>query len=60
MLCPLIPYPRLQFTLQVEEPAWMLLFQGSMLRGAFGHALRRTISISPGSAFRSSLECAAA
>jgi hypothetical protein len=38
---PAIPYLRLRFTLQAEEPALLPEFQGSMLRGAFGHALRR-------------------
>jgi len=38
---PGIPYLRLRFTLQAEEPAMLPEFQGSMLRGAFGHALRR-------------------
>ena len=46
---PAIPYLRLQFTLQAEEPAWMPPFQGSMLRGALGHALRRTVcAMGPG------------
>jgi len=40
---PAIPYLRLQITLQAEEPAMMAPYQGSMLRGAFGHALRRTV-----------------
>lgn len=38
---PTIPYVRLQMTLQAEEPATLPPYQGSMLRGAFGHALRR-------------------
>ncbi|MEA2600052.1 MAG: hypothetical protein QOF89_1044 [Acidobacteriota bacterium] len=46
---PVIPYLRLRFTLEAEEPAWMPPFQGSMLRGAFGHALRRTVcAMGPG------------
>ncbi|MFY9823119.1 MAG: CRISPR system precrRNA processing endoribonuclease RAMP protein Cas6 [Thermoanaerobaculia bacterium] len=40
---PAIPYLRLQMTLQAEEPARMPPYQGSMLRGAFGHALRRSV-----------------
>ncbi len=42
---PAIPYVRLHMTLQAEEPAAMPPFQGSMLRGAFGHALRRTLCV---------------
>jgi CRISPR-associated endoribonuclease Cas6 len=42
---PAIPYVRLQMTLQAEEPATLPPFQGSMLRGAFGHALRRTVCV---------------
>ncbi len=38
---PAIPYLRLRMTLRAEEPASPPPFQGSMLRGAFGHALRR-------------------
>ncbi len=42
---PAIPYVRLQMTLQAEEPAVLPPYQGSMLRGAFGHALRRTVCV---------------
>ena len=42
---PTIPYLRLRMTLQAEEPAMMPAYQGSMLRGAFGHALRRTVCV---------------
>jgi hypothetical protein len=42
---PTLPYLRLQITLQAEEPAMMPAYQGSMLRGAFGHALRRTVCV---------------
>lgn len=42
---PAIPYVRLRMTLQAEEPAVLPPFQGSMLRGAFGHALRRTVCV---------------
>lgn len=41
ILIPVIPYVRLRVTLRAEEPAAPPPFQGSMLRGAFGHALRR-------------------
>lgn len=40
---PVIPYVRLRMTLRAEEPASPPPFQGSMLRGAFGHALRRSV-----------------
>jgi hypothetical protein len=39
---PAIPYLRLHMTLEAEEEAFLPPYQGSMLRGAFGHALRRT------------------
>ncbi|HET9677541.1 MAG TPA: hypothetical protein VFP21_08575, partial [Solirubrobacterales bacterium] len=39
----MIPYLRLTFTLRALAPARLPAFQGSMLRGAFGHALRRTV-----------------
>lgn len=39
---PAIPYLRLRMTLEAQEPAALPPFHGSMLRGAFGHALRRT------------------
>lgn len=42
---PAIPYVRLRMTLQAEEPARLPAFHGSMLRGAFGHALRRTVCV---------------
>lgn len=42
---PTIPYLRLQLTLEAEEPASLPPFHGSMLRGAFGHALRRTVCV---------------
>lgn len=37
---PAIPYLRLRCELVAEEPARLPPFKGSMLRGAFGHALR--------------------
>lgn len=42
---PAIPYLRLRATLEAEQPASLPPFQGSMLRGAFGHALRRTVCV---------------
>jgi len=38
---PSIPYLRLRVTLHADDPAELPAFHGSMLRGAFGHALRR-------------------
>ena len=40
---PTIPHLRLEVTLRAEEPAMLPAFHGSMLRGAFGHALRRSV-----------------
>ena len=40
-ILPAIPYLRLRLVLRAEEPAELPPYQGSMLRGAFGHALRR-------------------
>jgi hypothetical protein len=40
---PAIPYLRLAVTLQAQAPAHLPPYKGSMLRGAFGHALRRTV-----------------
>jgi len=40
---PTIPYLRLRLTLLAEEPATLPPYQGSMLRGAFGHALRHLV-----------------
>src|SRR4051812_39341181 len=42
---PVIPYLRLRMTLEAEETAVLPPFHGSMLRGAFGHALRRTVCV---------------
>lgn len=42
---PVIPYVRLRMTLEAEEPARMPAYRGSMLRGAFGHALRRSVCV---------------
>lgn len=40
---PTLPYLRLRFTLEAEERAHLPPHHGSMLRGAFGHALRHTV-----------------
>jgi hypothetical protein len=42
-LIPEIPYLRLRCTLRAEEEALLPSFKGSMLRGAFGHALRKAV-----------------
>ena len=41
-MLPPIPYLRLRHTLRALAPARLPPFKGSMLRGAFGHALRRS------------------
>ncbi|HTG35948.1 MAG TPA: CRISPR system precrRNA processing endoribonuclease RAMP protein Cas6 [Thermoanaerobaculia bacterium] len=40
---PPIPYLRLSLVLRALAPARLPPYKGSMLRGAFGHALRRTV-----------------
>jgi hypothetical protein len=40
---PPLPYLRLHFTLRALAAAHLPSYKGSMLRGAFGHALRRTV-----------------
>ncbi|HEV7506313.1 MAG TPA: CRISPR system precrRNA processing endoribonuclease RAMP protein Cas6 [Thermoanaerobaculia bacterium] len=40
---PAIPYLRLRHTLRATAPALLPPYKGSLLRGAFGHALRRTV-----------------
>lgn len=40
---PAIPYLRLRCELRAVAPARLPSYKGSMLRGAFGHALRRTV-----------------
>ncbi|HEY4575714.1 MAG TPA: hypothetical protein VIJ26_17175, partial [Thermoanaerobaculia bacterium] len=42
-MLPPIPYLRLRHTLRALAPARLPPFKGSMLRGAFGHALRRSV-----------------
>lgn len=42
---PPIPYLRLRCTLRAEQEALLPSFKGSMLRGAFGHALRRAACV---------------
>lgn len=44
---PRIPYLRLRVTLHALEPAGLPSYKGSTLRGAFGHALRRTVCAIP-------------
>lgn len=53
---PRIPYLRLRFVLRSVERAVLPPFKGSLLRGAFGHALRRaTCSMGPGHSCRECL-----
>ncbi len=40
---PAIPYLRLRAIFRAREPAHLPAFHGSLLRGAFGHALRRAV-----------------
>ena len=40
---PELPHLRLRATLVAEEPARLPPYKGSLLRGAFGHALRRAV-----------------
>ncbi len=42
---PNLPYLRLRFTLVAQAEAYLPAFKGSLLRGAFGHALRRTVCV---------------
>ncbi|HEY6323093.1 MAG TPA: CRISPR system precrRNA processing endoribonuclease RAMP protein Cas6 [Thermoanaerobaculia bacterium] len=42
---PALPYVRLAFTLRALAPAELPEYQGSMLRGAFGHALRTMVCV---------------
>jgi len=42
-LLPRIPYLRLRCTFRAAVPATLPPFKGSLLRGAFGHALRRAV-----------------
>ncbi|HEX4965059.1 MAG TPA: CRISPR system precrRNA processing endoribonuclease RAMP protein Cas6 [Thermoanaerobaculia bacterium] len=44
-MLPAIPYLRLRATVSAEEPVVLPPFLGSMLRGAFGHALRRMVCV---------------
>ncbi|HJX27611.1 MAG TPA: hypothetical protein VJ885_06830, partial [Thermoanaerobaculia bacterium] len=44
-ILPSIPYLRLRLVLRAEEPAELPPYQGSMLRGAFGHALRQLVCV---------------
>jgi len=42
---PSIPCLRLRFTLIAQQEAFLPSFKGSLLRGAFGHALRRAVCV---------------
>lgn len=42
---PNIPYVRLRFSLIAQIEAYLPAYKGSLLRGAFGHALRRTVCV---------------
>lgn len=42
-LLPRIPYVRLRVTLRATEAATLPVYKGSLLRGAFGHSLRRSV-----------------
>jgi hypothetical protein len=42
---PPIPFLRLRFDLSAQQEANLPAFKGSLLRGAFGHALRRTVCV---------------
>jgi len=42
---PAVPYLKLNFVLAAQQEAFLSEIKGSMLRGAFGHALRRTVCI---------------
>lgn len=44
---PALLHLRLRITLRALAPARLVPFQGSMLRGAFGHALKRTVCALP-------------
>jgi hypothetical protein len=41
-MIPTVPYLRLRLVLEAQVNAYLPSFKGSLLRGAFGHALRRT------------------
>lgn len=50
---PAIPYLRLRCTLRARERAVLPPYKGSLLRGAFGHALRASIcTLGPGRSAR--------
>jgi hypothetical protein len=42
---PSIPFLRLRFILSAQQEAYLPSYKGSLLRGAFGHALRRTVCV---------------
>jgi len=42
-MIPAIPYLRVRLLLEAKDHAYLPPYKGSLLRGAFGHALRRTV-----------------
>ena len=42
---PEIPFLKLRFHLQAQQDCFLPLYKGSLLRGAFGHALRKTVCV---------------
>lgn len=42
---PVVPYLCLRFNLTAVEEAFLPSYKGSLLRGAFGHSLRRTVCV---------------
>ncbi len=42
---PTIPYLRLRYSLEAQGPSRLSTYKGSMLRGAFGHALRSSVCL---------------
>lgn len=44
---PRIPYLRLRVTLRAQGDATLPAYKGSMLRGAFGHAMRKVVCMMP-------------
>jgi hypothetical protein len=42
---PQIPYLQLRFKLSAHKDAHLPRFKGSLLQGAFGHALRRMVCV---------------
>ena len=44
---PRIPYLKLKFVLTAKQDCFLPEVKGSMLRGAFGNALKRTVCVMP-------------